>query len=149
MATSCRGPPLHRYLQRVDAALFAFRGHRASVAAAVLVSSAGQIALAGTFMIAGTVVIPDVPGWTTAFLSLLGMVANAVPVTPGGIGVGEAAFEALFALAGYDGGARLMLVWRAGLLPLALLGGLLYALHGQGRATDADERALANNLAHD
>jgi hypothetical protein len=58
----------------------------------------------------------------------LGMLANALPVTPGGIGVGEAAFEQLFALAGgVAGGAMLILSWRIGMLPICLLGLIFYA----------------------
>jgi uncharacterized protein (TIRG00374 family) len=57
-----------------------------------------------------------------AFLSLVGFVANSVPLTPGGIGIGEAAFDSLFRLAGIAGGAPAMIAWRLLLLSLAPAG---------------------------
>jgi uncharacterized membrane protein YbhN (UPF0104 family) len=53
---------------------------------------------------------------------MLGMFANTVTITPGGLGVGEAAFDLLFAQAGLQGGAAIMIIWRVGMLPLCLLG---------------------------
>lgn len=57
-----------------------------------------------------------------AFLSLVGFVANSIPLTPGGIGIGEAAFDSLFRMAGIDGGAAAMIAWRLLLLSLAPAG---------------------------
>jgi uncharacterized protein (TIRG00374 family) len=59
-------------------------------------------------------------------LSLLGFVANSIPLTPGGIGVGEAAFSALFREAGLTGGAEAMLSWRLLMIALAPLGLLIH-----------------------
>jgi hypothetical protein len=59
---------------------------------------------------------------------LLGLVANALPITPGGLGVGEAAFEGLFRTVGYAGGAHLILAWRAGMLALCCVGCVFYIL---------------------
>lgn len=56
---------------------------------------------------------------TCAFVPV-GLVANALPVSPGGLGVGEAVFEMLFQLAGTAGGAEIALTWRA----LAVVGSL-------------------------
>ncbi len=67
------------------------------------------------------------------FLASLGFVANNIPVTPGGLGVGEAAFESLFRLAGLEGGAEAMLAWRLLLVGLAPLG-LWYFLQGRAAA---------------
>lgn len=67
------------------------------------------------------------------FLASLGFVANNIPITPGGLGVGEAAFESLFRLAGLHGGAEAMLAWRLLLLGLAPIG-LWYFLRGRARA---------------
>lgn len=107
---------------RLMDALSAFRRQRAQLLLAFVVSLAGQGLLVSMFLLGGVVIMPGVDPAVIAFLSLVGMVANAVPVTPGGLGVGEAAFASLFALAGIDGGARLMLAWRLAILPLAGLG---------------------------
>ena len=91
----------------------------------------------GMFLSAGAVYMPDVPGMTVCFLALLGMFANALPVTPGGLGVGEAAFDRLFGLLGLSGGAMLIIAWRLGMLPLGLAGGVIYLL-GAGRKSGFD-----------
>lgn len=57
-----------------------------------------------------------------AFLSLVGFMANSIPLTPGGLGIGEAAFDSLFRLAGIEGGAPAMIAWRLLLLSLAPAG---------------------------
>jgi uncharacterized membrane protein YbhN (UPF0104 family) len=70
--------------------------------------------------------MPNAQPLTVCLLALLGMVANALPITPGGLGVGEAAFEGLFRMVGYSGGARIILAWRVGMLALCFLGSALY-----------------------
>jgi glycosyltransferase 2 family protein len=119
--------PLHRYLGRGFDALHAFKDHRGAVLQAVSLSLLGQVALAGAFAAAGTVLVPGCPVLLTPFLSLLGMVANWIPLTPGGLGVGEAAFAGLFHLSGFAGGETLLLAWRIGMLPIAAIGAALYA----------------------
>jgi uncharacterized membrane protein YbhN (UPF0104 family) len=62
----------------------------------------------------------------------LGFTANALPFTPGGLGVGEAAFNKLFALAGLTGGAEALLGWRLLTILIGLLG-LAFYLQGRKR----------------
>jgi uncharacterized membrane protein YbhN (UPF0104 family) len=62
----------------------------------------------------------------------LGLLANGIPVTPGGLGVGEAAFNQLFRMSGLSGGAEVLLGWRL----LSLVGaavGLVFFLKGKSR----------------
>ena len=56
------------------------------------------------------------------------MLANALPLTPGGIGIGEAAFEALFQSVGAMGGAETILAWRVLTTLIDLAGGALLLL---------------------
>ncbi len=60
------------------------------------------------------------PNLATCALIPVGFVANALPLAPGGLGVGEAVFESLFTLAGTMGGAETALSWRT----LAVIGSL-------------------------
>jgi uncharacterized membrane protein YbhN (UPF0104 family) len=78
------------------------------------------------------------PPVATGFLAALGFVANNVPLTPGGIGVGEAAFDSLFSLVGVSGGAAAMLSWRLLLLTLVPPGLVVY-LGGRRRFLRAQE----------
>ena len=127
--------PFATLVRRAVDALRAFRHHRRELFEAAALSLVGHAALATLFVAAGSALLPEATPPTAAFLAILGMFANALPVTPGGIGVGEAAFEALFALTGVAGGARLMLAWRVGLLPLLLVGGASYMTRGVSPTT--------------
>ena len=56
----------------------------------------------------------------------MGYMANSLPLTPGGLGVGEAAMESLFLLAGLTGGAETILGWRLIMIIVGLLGLIFY-----------------------
>ena len=75
--------------------------------AAATVSMVGHGALCVLFLVAASVLLPDAPPAQAVFLSLLGMLANALPVTPGGIGVGEAAVGGLLYVVGGASGRRM------------------------------------------
>lgn len=64
--------------------------------------------------------------WSMALLIPFGFIANALPVTPGGLGVGEAAFDQLFQLLGFTGGAIALLGWRVLMLLIGLPGLAIY-----------------------
>lgn len=82
-----------------------------------LCAQASVVAAAVVVCAAMTDSMPD--GAVCAFIPV-GLVANAVPISPGGLGVGEAVFETLFKLAGTLGGAEIALSWRM----LAVIGSL-------------------------
>jgi uncharacterized protein (TIRG00374 family) len=123
--------PLRKYLSRISDALYAFRDHKAALLAAALLSMSGHVALAVMLIWVASVFLPLAPPLAVSLLSLLGLLANALPVTPGGLGVGEAAFEGLFRAVGFTGGATLILAWRVGMLPLCLVGCGLYIAGGR------------------
>ena len=126
--------PLRGYPARMLDTMQSFRNRLGILVGAVAISLvAHAICMGIVWMLvsmtqAGGAADPAIP-----FLASLGFVANNVPLTPGGLGVGEAAFESLFRLAGLDGGAEAMLAWRlllAGLAPL----GLWYFVRGRAAA---------------
>jgi len=61
----------------------------------------------------------------------IGHVVNALPLTPGGLGVGETALNALFELTGLHGGAETLLFWRVWKAIVGLLGLFIY-IRGMG-----------------
>lgn len=61
----------------------------------------------------------------------LGFVANSLPLTPAGLGIGELAMEGLFTAAGMRGGAETVLAWRM-LTTLVDLAGFLIFVRGVG-----------------
>lgn len=57
-----------------------------------------------------------------------GLLANAIPITPGGLGVGEQSFEFLYKIAGGKNGASSFLASRLFLYSPAVIGGLVAAV---------------------
>lgn len=141
--------PLRRHVERMATAVHEFGDRKRAVAGATCISLVGHIAGATTYVVVASAIIPDAPWTLVAFLSMMGMVANAIPLTPGGLGVGEAAFDHLFATMGYSGGAALLVLWRIAVLPLASVGATLY-ITGQARharAQMADPATADGRLA--
>jgi hypothetical protein len=128
------GSGLFRLFRRAADSLYAFRDHKLALVWATALSFVGHLGLAGIFLAAAHALGFQLPGSMTCYLGLVGMLANALPITPGGIGVGEAAFEGLFRLVGYSGAAQLLLVWRVSMLPITLIGGALYIVGARNRS---------------
>jgi uncharacterized membrane protein YbhN (UPF0104 family) len=135
--------PFRRYLTRAADALYVFRKNRAALARAAALSVVGHLALLGVMNAAARAFMPNAQPLTVSLLALLGLLANALPITPGGLGVGEAAFEGLFRSVGYGGGARLILAWRVGMLTLCCLGCALY-ITGARRGQVAEATATTS-----
>ena len=66
---------------------------------------------------------------TQFFLMPIGLITIAIPVAPGGIGIGHAAFESLYQLAGHAGGADIFNLFIIVQLCVFLLGGIPYFLY--------------------
>lgn len=124
--------PLGRHLARAADAAYTFRARKSALLLAALYSFVGHVMLAATLALAGTVLVPTAPPLMVATLSLLALMANVIPITPGGIGVGEAAAETLFRSVGIQGGAAVVAAWRAGMAAVYVLGAGLYVLSDRG-----------------
>ncbi|HEX4001146.1 MAG TPA: lysylphosphatidylglycerol synthase transmembrane domain-containing protein [Candidatus Acidoferrales bacterium] len=74
----------------------------------------------------------------------MGYIANSLPLTPGGLGVGEEAFNSLFKLMGLGGGADVLVGWRIWSLPVSIVGLVCY-LRGLGRSVHHEEEAAAQD----
>jgi uncharacterized membrane protein YbhN (UPF0104 family) len=127
---------LHRAFETTDL----LRRHPGVLLKAFAVSTLGQVGYALAFALASRQLMPDAPPLASPALAFTGLIVNAIPLTPAGIGVGEVAFDTLFRLAGSAGGARLLLCLRIGQLPLAVLGAILY-LHRGASVPFQQERA--------
>lgn len=126
--------PLGGWVARGADALRLLRGHSTAVGGTFVIATLSQLAMAFTFLIIASVTLPDADPKATPLLALLGMFANALPITPAGLGVGEAAFDQLFLRVDVEGGASLMIAWRIALIPLYAAGGILYAVGRRVRA---------------
>jgi uncharacterized protein (TIRG00374 family) len=134
-------PRLHRYprLQRLAAqihdVLLAFRTRPAALGAALLLSFVIHILMiTGFLLIAQSLAVGDVTLLDVAVAAPLAMVANILPFTPGGLGVGEAAFEQICRWlaptatlsAPY---ASIFFVFRAVSLVMVIPGAIAFVLH--------------------
>lgn len=112
-----------------------------------LLASLGISLLAHTLAIGAMLVIaaainPSGFAWQMSLLIPVGFLANAVPLTPGGLGVGETAFNHLFEMVGLRGGAEVLLGWRALTFATGLLG-LVYYLQGRRQIVHASSTGAA------
>jgi glycosyltransferase 2 family protein len=139
--------PLGRYFGRAADAMYAFKSRTSALVLAGVYSLAGHLLLAVSFAIAGTVLVPGVPSLLVSTLSLLGLVANALPITPGGVGVGEAAAEALFRAVGVPGGAALVAAWRVGMIGVCIAGAGLYIFGDKGTRLSTPAGPLEKSAA--
>ena len=86
-------------------AVWEFRRHMRVMGYGVVLSAASHFAIVVTFHVAAQVFPPEHPETDLATLSELmviapiGFIAQALPLAPGGVGVGEAAFAGLYHLA--------------------------------------------------
>ncbi len=128
-----RTVPLRGYLALMLNTLHGFRTHLRTLGLAVAVSFGAHMVGILVLVIFVGVIHPAGSQLPIPFLAALGMMANNLPLTPGGLGVGEAVFEALFRLAGLEGGAEALLGWRILLLMLAPVGLWLF-LRGRAAA---------------
>lgn len=124
--------PLGNYLMRIFDTIYKYRHNPVTLLSVVGISLLIHAINIGIILFLSIVINPLGLRWEMSFLIPLGFLATTLPVSPGGIGVGEAAFSKLFAIAGLRGGAELLLGWR--LLALAVgLGGLFFYLQGRKR----------------
>lgn len=124
--------PLGAYLRRVFETVHAYRANPGAVLAAVAISLAAHLMAAGVAMLSALATYPQQFAWKMSVLIPIGFTVNTLPFTPGGLGVGEAAFNKLFALAGLHGGAEALLGWRLLTILIGLMG-LGFYLQGRKR----------------
>lgn len=123
--------PLGDLITRAALALRAYRAFPGAVVAALVLS----LAATGLGLVTMVFLARAMGGEGSAQVMLvllpIGSLVNTIPLTPGGLGVGEVAMDRLFGLAGLTGGAAALIGWRLLLLLPASVGLLLYV---QGRA---------------
>ena len=98
--------------ERSVATIGAYRDHLGVVMAALGASLAANLTMIAAAALAISLLAPGSLSWRMCLVIPMGDVANSLPITPGGLGVGEAAFNGLFRVAGLSGGAEALLCWR-------------------------------------
>ncbi len=137
-----RWPRVKNLALRIFDAMTVHGKAQATLLFALLLSVLANLALIAVTALALYVVNPVSFSMRLALVAPIGHLVNSLPLTPGGIGVGETAFNALFALTGIAGGAEALLcvrVWNV----LVGLSGLLVYLFGLGRIVHPYEEESA------
>jgi hypothetical protein len=124
--------PLGRLLQRALDTLHDYRHNKGVILQAMLLSYLLQLLMIGVSLAIAQATGAQGADLRMVMLIPLGFLANSLPVTPGGIGVGEAALAHLFMLFGMQGGAEVILGWRLIMIVTGLLG-LVFYLRGEQR----------------
>jgi glycosyltransferase 2 family protein len=118
--------------ERVVATIGGYRGRPGIWFAALAASMAANLTLIAATALAVLLFSPASLSMKMCLVVPMGDVANSLPLTPGGLGVGETAFSALFKIAGLKGGAEAILCWRIWRAMLSLAGLVIY-LRGMRR----------------
>jgi uncharacterized membrane protein YbhN (UPF0104 family) len=110
-----------------------------TLAVALCIALADNLVVVAVTALAVGIVDPASLSSKLCLIVPMGEIVNSLPLTPGGLGVGEAAFDALFKIVGLHGGAQALLYWRIWNI-LASLVGLPFYLRGfRGRVLDIDD----------
>jgi hypothetical protein len=131
---SARGRVLAVLPERVRASLepvlAAYRARGRRLALCLVLSLVIGVLSMGAYMVAGRVIGTPLTWKQTFLVCPLVFVATALPISPSGIGVGEAAASVLFARFGVETGATLMLIVRLWFLVLRVPGALFFVFRG-------------------
>jgi len=124
--------PLGDYGRRIFDVIHSFRTTPSALPTAIGLSLLTHCTTVGGLMLLARATEFGGSIWNIFVLAPLGLIANSLPVTPGGLGVGEAAFNRLFLIAGITGGADLLIGWRLLMIVLGIAG-LVFYLQGRKR----------------
>jgi uncharacterized protein (TIRG00374 family) len=143
-----RRVPIGGYADKALETVGAYQTRPITLLAAIGISWVAHTLAIATMLIIAAAINPTGFAWQMSLLIPLGFVANAVPLTPGGLGVGETAFNHLFDMAGLRGGAEVLLGWRVITIMTSLLG-LVFYLQGRRHVVHAAtaDRGVSMELA--
>lgn len=105
--------------------LYGYRRQPTLLLRCFLLSLVIQVGVVAAILLLAVATDPSATSWRLALVVPLGLLVNALPLTPGGLGVGEAAFEVLFRALGASGGAETILAWRMLTTLIDLCGGAI------------------------
>jgi glycosyltransferase 2 family protein len=131
-------PGHHRIFQLWDAILV-FRGQKLQFIKAFAFSLIGQVASIWIFVQAGQIMGYQLPLHVYFVVAPIGFMITAIPISPAGIGVGQAAFLFLFNI--FQGtennlGSTAVTAFQACSLAWGLVGAVIYVLMKDARSSD-------------
>ncbi|MBF0286376.1 MAG: flippase-like domain-containing protein [SAR324 cluster bacterium] len=122
--------PGHSITVKVYLAFKSFQHQKPTLLITLLMSIVLHITVAFLFfLVAQMIEVSDLNIFTQFFIMPIGLITIAIPVAPGGVGVGHVAFESLYKLVGISGGADIFNLYVIIQLAVYLLGGIPYLIH--------------------
>jgi len=138
---SIRYPALSEILSRALETIGGYRRSPATLCSALALSLLANLSIVGVIALGVLVVNPPSVAWRLCLIVPIGQLVNSLPLTPGGLGVGEVAFNTLFKLSGLSGGAEAVLCWRIWTALVSGIGLFFYLRGMQRSVVEADAPA--------
>jgi glycosyltransferase 2 family protein len=138
--------PGARIVERVISSLRMYRHHLGSLIGAWLISAAVQFCGALYFWWLCEAIEPNAVSLVKLLVIFpLGLLVTALPISPGGLGVGHMAFDTLFHAIDVDGGANFFNVFFIGQMMLNLSGFIAYLFLRRKEPAPVDLEAVADS----
>lgn len=127
-------------IRRSLGTIAAYRRRPGSLIRALCISITDNFMVVGIFALGLLVVEPASVVPRLWVIVPIGEIANSLPLTPGGLGVGETAFNSLFRIAGLQGGADTLVCWRIWNAIVSMVGLFIYLRGFRAQLVDPDPR---------
>ncbi len=131
--------PLAGVLQKLDAALVTYSRQPAQLALCVLLSFLNHLTVIGGILVLGRAFGDDILAWSSYFaIAPVATIVSALPIAPGGWGLGEAAYSSLFSMLGASAaiGLATSVSFRLLQMVISLVAGLFLFAPGSARLED-------------
>ena len=123
----------HRLISPIDAVISGYVDQKRKLLWAFALSIVTHFLLLGAFVLAASAIHIVLP-WKEAFLVVPYVtIANVLPISPAGIGIGEMTASVLFSQFDIANGAIIMLLVRMWMAAMQLSGGMVYILYRDNR----------------
>ena len=130
--------PMRNFALRALETIGAYRRSPATLLSAFGLSLLANLSNVGVIALGLLAVDPGSLSWRIFLLVPIGQIVNSLPITPGGLGVGEVAFNTLFKITGLSGGAEALLCWRIWTVLISGLGLFFYVRGMERRIVEAE-----------
>ena len=133
--------PLQRFILKINQAVFLYRYRRQTVVASLAISMVVHLIIISGIGIIGKGIGLSVPMVTYFAVMPIVLIVMALPISPAGLGTGEAAAIYFWGAQGVSGSeaVSLLLVYRMSQLVVSLIGGVFLALQKQRITTEEME----------
>lgn len=119
-------PIIGKFGLKIYLAADAYKDARRSFVSTIVISMVIHSTVIATFWVAARALGFEAPLAMLFLVVPLGLITTAIPIAPGGMGVGHVAFEKLFSMVGLDRGADLFNIMILFQVSINLTGGLVY-----------------------